>query len=144
MPVRRNLVETAAEDFRPPVFKPNISARSRLENRAHRFFDLQFGSAWTGFAPCARARQPARHWLWRAGLSQPTLRTVRRCPCDADVVLLLAGTTVALLREARLDSPSVRFFPFLPLNGKLARLIDQGLAWLPLCAQYIASATVSG
>jgi hypothetical protein len=51
---------------------------------------------------------------------------------------------VALLREARLASPSVRYFPFLPLNGKLARLIDQGLAWLSLGAQYIASATVSG
>jgi SAM-dependent methyltransferase len=73
-----------------------------------------------------------------------TLRTVRRCPFDADAVLLTAGTMVALLREARLASPHIRFFPFLPLNGKLARLIDQGLAWLPLGAQYIASATVSG
>lgn len=43
---RRNLVEKAAEDFKPPVFKPNISARNRLENRLRRFIDLQAGSIW--------------------------------------------------------------------------------------------------
>jgi SAM-dependent methyltransferase len=46
MRTRRNLVDTAAEDFKPPVFKPNTSVRSRLENWLRRFLDLQAGSAW--------------------------------------------------------------------------------------------------
>lgn len=43
---RRNLIEQKAEDFKPPVFKPDISARNRLENWLRRFLDLQAGSAW--------------------------------------------------------------------------------------------------
>lgn len=45
-PTRRNLVDTAAEDFKPPVFKPNVSTRNRMENWLRRFLDLQAGSAW--------------------------------------------------------------------------------------------------
>jgi SAM-dependent methyltransferase len=45
-PARRNLTERAAEDFKPPVFKPNLSARNRMENWLRRFLDLQAGSAW--------------------------------------------------------------------------------------------------
>ena len=47
---RRNLVNTAAEDFKPPVFKPNDTPRNRLENRLRRFVDLQAGSAWNDLA----------------------------------------------------------------------------------------------
>lgn len=43
---RRNLVEREAEDFKPPVFKPNITGLNRLENRLRRFIDLQAGSGW--------------------------------------------------------------------------------------------------
>ena len=43
---RRNLAEQAAEDFKPPVFKPNTSTRNRLENCLRRFLDLQAGSVW--------------------------------------------------------------------------------------------------
>lgn len=43
---RRNLVDRAAENFKPPVFKPNTSARNRLENWLRRFLDLQAGSIW--------------------------------------------------------------------------------------------------
>jgi SAM-dependent methyltransferase len=43
---RRNLVERAAEDFKPPIFKPNNSVRNRIENQLRRFLDLQAGSAW--------------------------------------------------------------------------------------------------
>jgi SAM-dependent methyltransferase len=46
MRTRRNLVDRTAEDFKPPVFKPNTSARNRLENWLRRFLDLQAGSAW--------------------------------------------------------------------------------------------------
>ena len=46
MTTRRNLVEQGAEDFKPPVFKPNTTARNRLENQLRRFLDLQAGSAW--------------------------------------------------------------------------------------------------
>jgi SAM-dependent methyltransferase len=42
----RNLVEQAAEDFKPPVFKPNTCVRNRLENWLRRFLDLQAGSGW--------------------------------------------------------------------------------------------------
>jgi len=75
-------------------------------------------------------------------LNPLTRRTVRRCVFDENVVLLSSGKSVALLQDAGLTLPRVRFFPFLPLNGKLARVIDNRLAWLPLGAQYIASATV--
>lgn len=43
---RRNLLQVAGEDFKPPVFKPNISAWNRLENWLRRFADLQAGSIW--------------------------------------------------------------------------------------------------
>ena len=46
MRTRRNLTEQAAEAFRPPVFKANLSARNRAENWLRRFLDLQAGSAW--------------------------------------------------------------------------------------------------
>jgi SAM-dependent methyltransferase len=46
VPTPRNLVERTAENFRPPLFKPNNSARNRLENWLRRFLDLQAGSAW--------------------------------------------------------------------------------------------------
>jgi SAM-dependent methyltransferase len=55
--MRRNLAESLAEDFKPPVFKPNTSARNRLENWLRRFLDLQAGSAWRDLSPeLARAR----------------------------------------------------------------------------------------
>jgi SAM-dependent methyltransferase len=44
--VRRNLIERSGEDFRPPLLKPNTSARNRLENFMRRFCDLQMGSIW--------------------------------------------------------------------------------------------------
>jgi SAM-dependent methyltransferase len=43
---RRNLVEQGVEDFKPPVFKQDTSARNRLKNWLRRFLDLQAGSAW--------------------------------------------------------------------------------------------------
>lgn len=43
---RRNLIERSTEDFKPPVFKPNTTARNRLENWLRRFLDLQAGSVW--------------------------------------------------------------------------------------------------
>lgn len=42
----RNLVERQAEDFKPPIFKPNTTARNRTENRLRRLLDLQAGSIW--------------------------------------------------------------------------------------------------
>jgi SAM-dependent methyltransferase len=44
---RRNLVTRSEEGFKPPLFKPNLTLRSRLENRLRRFLDLQAGSAWS-------------------------------------------------------------------------------------------------
>ena len=43
---KRNLIERASENFKPPVFKPNTSALSRLENWLRRFLDLQAGTGW--------------------------------------------------------------------------------------------------
>ena len=43
---RRNLANQTGENFKPPVFKPNNSARNRLENWLRRFLDLQAGSGW--------------------------------------------------------------------------------------------------
>ncbi|HEX3864306.1 MAG TPA: class I SAM-dependent methyltransferase [Stellaceae bacterium] len=44
--IRRNLLDRAAEDFQPPLFRPNNSVRNRLENRLRRLLDLQAGSIW--------------------------------------------------------------------------------------------------
>jgi SAM-dependent methyltransferase len=46
MRTRRDLTLRTAEDFRPPVFRPNLTARGRLENWLRRFLDPQAGSAW--------------------------------------------------------------------------------------------------
>jgi SAM-dependent methyltransferase len=42
----RNMVDRTEEAFRPPIFKPNTSARNRLENWLRRFLDVQAGSIW--------------------------------------------------------------------------------------------------
>ena len=46
MSPRRNLIECTAEDFRPPLFRPNTSRRNRMGNWLRRFLDLQGGSVW--------------------------------------------------------------------------------------------------
>ncbi len=45
-PGRRNLIENNAEVFRPPVFRPNSSARNRFQNALRRALDLQAGTIW--------------------------------------------------------------------------------------------------
>jgi SAM-dependent methyltransferase len=42
---RRNLIDTKAEAFKPPLFKPNTSVQNRLENWLRNFIDIQGGSA---------------------------------------------------------------------------------------------------
>jgi SAM-dependent methyltransferase len=75
---RRNLVETAAENFKPPVFKPNNSPRNRLENWLRRFVDLQAGSAW----------RDLRHEL------QPVRGSLLDIGCGAQVYRSLVPTAV--------------------------------------------------
>lgn len=65
---------------------------------------------------------------------------VSRCELDQDATLLSAPAVAALLRGAGLEHPQQRYLFFFPWPGRLWRAIENYLGWLPLGAQYMASA----
>jgi SAM-dependent methyltransferase len=65
---------------------------------------------------------------------------VSRCEFDRDATLLSAPAVMRLLRGARLESPRRQFLFFFPWMGRLWRTLENYLGWLPLGAQYVASA----
>ena len=67
-----------------------------------------------------------------------TQLAVRRCPFDADAVLLRAGKTRQLLREAGLGNVDSAYFLLLPSAGPLARRVEGLFSSLPFGAQYMA------
>jgi len=75
-------------------------------------------------------------------LNPLTRLAVHRCPFDADAVLLRAGATEALLREADARAIETRFFLLLPSKARLARRCETLVGALPLGAQYLTSARV--
>jgi SAM-dependent methyltransferase len=67
---------------------------------------------------------------------------VARCEFDQDAVLLRAGRTRRLMRDAGLRDVATRQFLFMPSAAPIVRRIERSLAWLPLGAQYLASGTI--
>lgn len=68
-----------------------------------------------------------------------TAKIVRECPIDADAVLLKSGNLLNLMKKSGLKDAATRFIIFFPLKGRMFRLLEKFLAWLPLGAQYVAT-----
>ena len=75
-------------------------------------------------------------------LNPLTQLSVRRCEYDRDAVLLPAWRTARLMRQAGLREIDSRYFLLLPSAAAPARVLERGLARLPLGAQYITCGTV--
>jgi hypothetical protein len=71
-------------------------------------------------------------------LNPLTRLAVARCPFDHDAVLLTAGESKRLLRDAGYTDAASRFFLLLPTRAKLAAWIEQRTEGLPFGAQYMA------
>lgn len=71
-------------------------------------------------------------------LNPLTQYIVKRCPFDADAVLLRAGVAAALLRRTGFRVAARKFINFFPNRGLFRKLmpLEKRLAWLPLGAQY--------
>ena len=67
-----------------------------------------------------------------------TQLAVRRCPFDAEAVLLRAGKTRQLLHEAGLRNVNIAYFLLLPSAKPLARYVEGAFSSLPFGAQYMA------
>jgi SAM-dependent methyltransferase len=75
-------------------------------------------------------------------LNPLTRLAVNRCPFDADAVLLRAGQSEALLRQAGAKNVGTDFFLFLPLKMQLARRLERLIGAVPLGAQYLTCGEV--
>ena len=75
-------------------------------------------------------------------LNPVTAHIVRTCPIDRDAVLLRPARLDALLRRAGLRGGRHEFILFTPFRAPIFRQLDRLLRWLPLGAQYVASARV--
>lgn len=69
-------------------------------------------------------------------LNPLTRRVVSRCEFDRDAVLLDAGTTCRLFREAGLRSIERRYILFFPWRGQPWRFLERAFCRLPAGAQY--------
>jgi len=67
-----------------------------------------------------------------------TRLSVLRCEFDADAVLLTAGESRRLVRDAGAVEVESRYITFLPVAPRRAVRVDRALGWLPAGAQYIA------
>jgi 2-polyprenyl-3-methyl-5-hydroxy-6-metoxy-1,4-benzoquinol methylase len=67
-----------------------------------------------------------------------TRLAVRRCPFDADAVLLRAAKTRQLLHDAGLCNVDSDYFLLLPSGAPLARRVERLFSTLPFGAQYMA------
>lgn len=71
-------------------------------------------------------------------LNPLTRLAVARCEFDRDAVLLRAGQTRRLMREAGLRNVRSDFFLMLPWANALTRRAESAFSWAPLGAQYAA------
>ncbi|MDX8466007.1 methyltransferase domain-containing protein [Mesorhizobium sp. VK23B] len=114
-------------------------------------FDLAFASCVVHHVPPASWRdffRELRRVLRGGGLAciiehnpyNPLTRmAVLRCPFDKDAVLLSAGKTASLLRQAGFSDIGCQHFLLLPSARPLARRLERAFAGLPLGAQYACS-----
>jgi ubiquinone/menaquinone biosynthesis C-methylase UbiE len=68
-----------------------------------------------------------------------TRLAVSRCPFDSDAILLRAGQTRRLLRQAGLHNVQSKHFLLLPSATAFAHRIERFFSNLPLAAQYLTS-----
>jgi hypothetical protein len=73
-------------------------------------------------------------------LNPATQYIVRTCPIDEDAVLLWRRRTASLLQTAGLSVIEARTILSVPPAGKLLRLLDRILGYLPFGAQYYTAA----
>lgn len=66
-----------------------------------------------------------------------TRLAVARCSFDRDAVLLSCRKVRRLFREGGLDIVEASYLLFVPMRGRLVRMIEAKLGWLPLGAQYM-------
>lgn len=66
-----------------------------------------------------------------------TVRVVNSCPIDADAVLLKNQQVKSLMTQAGLQNCRHDYIIFIPVDHKLCRLMESGIRWLPLGAQYV-------
>lgn len=74
-------------------------------------------------------------------LNPLTLKAVKACPFDKDAVLLKMDHMKELVSKSTLSVRSSSYIIFFPFKGKVFRLIEKLLFWLPLGAQYYVTAT---
>ncbi|HVP64840.1 MAG TPA: class I SAM-dependent methyltransferase [candidate division Zixibacteria bacterium] len=72
-------------------------------------------------------------------LNPVTRHAVDRCPFDEHAVLLRAGESIALLRNAGLTAISRDYIVFFPKFLAAARPLERFLAWFPLGAQHVST-----
>ena len=73
-------------------------------------------------------------------LNPLTVRAVNTCPFDVNAKLIQAPALVRRLKNAGWDERRVRYHIFFPRQLAKLRPVEQHLTWLPLGAQYSASA----
>jgi hypothetical protein len=66
-----------------------------------------------------------------------TRLAVARCPFDHDAVLLTAGESKSLLKQAGYERSESNFFLLLPTQAKIASRLERSVAALPFGAQYM-------
>lgn len=75
-------------------------------------------------------------------LNPLTRRVVSQCAFDEDAVLLSRRTATGLLRGAGLKPAEGGYVLFVPVRARWTTALDRSLRWLPLGAQYFATARV--
>lgn len=73
-------------------------------------------------------------------LNPLTVRAVRDCPLDENAILIRAGTMRRRLLDAGFGSARIAYRVFFPAALKALRPLESTLRWLPLGAQYHATA----
>jgi ubiquinone/menaquinone biosynthesis C-methylase UbiE len=161
--IRDRFARLCAIDVSANCLEQAARANSGVEYRAYSGTELPFASGEFdfAFAICVLHHVPPADWLGfmremarviRPGgvvciiehnpLNPFTQLSVRRCEFDRDAVLLPAWRTARLMRQAGLREIDSRYFLLLPSAAAPARAIEQGIARLPLGAQYIACGAV--
>ncbi|MEK7989610.1 MAG: class I SAM-dependent methyltransferase [Thiotrichaceae bacterium] len=69
-----------------------------------------------------------------------TVRIVNNCPLDKNATLLKPKQIKSMMQDISLLEPTNDFILFFPFDFKVFRILEQGLKWLPIGAQYVVHA----